>query len=739
MRVPEFLGRRRELADLRAGLDRAGLDTMAGRPAARCRVLLVAGRPGTGRTALAEKFAAELVAEGGHRNGVLRARLTGPGGVPEPAERAVRELLAALGVRPPVGADDGELIDVLHEALSGRRAVLLLDDVASARQLAELVPDGRDNLVLAVSTGPLTGVPDVRPCTLGGLDRQTALRLLARGAGPVRIANDPSAADRLAEACGDRPAALVLAAGWLAAHPEATVADALRRLSAARDPAFAPPEDPEAAGAAGPGEGEGGGRADPPKDQEAAEVPAGAGDLADEPLRRAFLLAHSGLPAHAARLLRLLVLAPAGLVDAHTAGALAGCPFGVARATLADLAAAGLLRLARPTVVGGAEAGAGDGEEYAVPGCFDPLLRALLRHRERPGELLLARARMLERTVRRLRACQAVTEPRGSAAREWLAGQPAALRFPGPAAANRWLAAHRTALLAVARLAVADGELDTLARRVIAALGHALLAHLGDEEAAPDLYRLHEFSLTVADRQRLAGERAAALLNLGDLDARAGRPAAALDRYRAALEAARGEREQVEDSLVGRALESLGATYASGGDWPRAADWFGRALALRQARGDLAAVARLQGRAADALHRAGLWDEALRGWRAAAAAHRRRGETGEQAVALARAAEVQDLAGWPEDALRTGEDALRLAARAGDLPLQAALRARLADCAERCGRPAEARQHRSAAARLPAAPPAPRDRAHREPPGGQSSGSAEGTAFETQNTRPGNE
>ena len=736
---PEFLGRRRELAELRAGLDRAGLDTMAGRPAARCRVLLVAGRPGSGRTALAEKFATELVAEGGHRNGVLRARLTGPGGVPEPLERTVRELLAALGVRPPVGADEGELIDVLHEALSGRQAVLLLDDVASAEQLADLVPEGRDSLVLAVSTGPLTGVPDVRPCTLGGLDRQTAVRLLARGAGPVRIANDPGAADRLAELCGDRPAALVLAAGWLAAHPEATVADALHRLEAPEaesgprakfgtGPAAGPAAERHQAAPArenGPVNGPATGPGSVPEEAGAAreEAPPGpgeAGDLADEPLRRAFHLAHSALPPPAARLLRLLVLAPAGLLDAHTAGALAGCPFGVARAALAGLAAAGLLRRTHPTVVGGAQAVAGDAgadapdaggagdagdEEYAVPGCFDPLLRALLRHRERPEEVLLARARMLERTVRRLRACQAVTEPRGSAARAWLADQPAPLRFPGPAAANRWLVAHRTALLAAARLAVADGKLDTLARRLLAALGHALLAHLGEEEAAPDLYRLHEYALTVADRQRLPGERAAALLSLGDLDVRAGRPAAALERYRAALEAARGEREQRrgEESLAGRAMESLGATYGGGGDWPRAADWYGRALALYQARDDLAAVARLQGRAADALTRAELWDEALRGWRAAAAAHRRRGETGQQAAALARAAEVQDVAGWPEDALRTGEEALRLAARAGDLPLQAALRARLADCAERCGRHAEARQHRFAAARLPGA------------------------------------
>ncbi|NEC22329.1 ATP-binding protein, partial [Streptomyces parvus] len=50
---PRFFGRERELKDLRADIERAGLDTLAGRKAPRARVLLIAGRPGSGRSALA--------------------------------------------------------------------------------------------------------------------------------------------------------------------------------------------------------------------------------------------------------------------------------------------------------------------------------------------------------------------------------------------------------------------------------------------------------------------------------------------------------------------------------------------------------------------------------------------------------------------------------------------------------------------------------------------------------------
>lgn len=91
----QFAGRRRELKALHADIARAGLDTLSGRKGARSRVLLIAGRPGSGRTALAEELLKELA--GDHPDGVLRASLTGPDGEPADTGRTARELLAALG------------------------------------------------------------------------------------------------------------------------------------------------------------------------------------------------------------------------------------------------------------------------------------------------------------------------------------------------------------------------------------------------------------------------------------------------------------------------------------------------------------------------------------------------------------------------------------------------------------------------------------------------------------------
>ena len=635
-----FLGRKRELKELRADIERAGLDTLSGRKAPRARVLLIAGRPGSGRTSLAGALVHQVA--GHYPDGVLRVRLSEPDGTRVPVGRAARELLDALETPAPAGAAEDELGEALRTALNGRRVLLLLDDAADAEQVDALLPDNPDCLAVAVSSGPLTGIADVRPCTLGGLDTKSAVEVLSRFTGSVRVTVDPRAAERLAEQCQGQPAALVLAGGWLAARPQAAVADLAKQL-----------------------------HTDP-----------GRGTVVSRVLR----LVHASLPASAARTLRLLSLAPAGLVDPHTAAALAGCSVESARATLDGFVAHGLLHPA-----GSAP------PQYEVPCCLHPLLAALAEEHERPAELQLARARMLERTVRLLQSCRAITETDSAKAREKLLEMPRSLRFPSPRAAADWLRLRRPALLASARLAVADGELDTLARRLMSQLVRAMVAHFGTQAAASDLYDLHGLVLDVAERRNLPRERAAALLNLGDLDARTGRTGDALARYRAALDAGR---EANDPYATGRAMESVGGAHLELGDYDRAADWFGRALAERLARGESEEAARLYGRIGAAHTYAGRYGEALRDWRAAVAGHRRYGDVAAHARALSELARVQEYAGRPDESLRTCREAVEWARRAEDTRLQAALHLRLADSFERGGDPASAALHRDTAGRM---------------------------------------
>ncbi|MFI5804273.1 tetratricopeptide repeat protein [Streptomyces sp. NPDC051561] len=636
------MGRKRELKELRADIARTGLDTLTGRKVPRARVLLIAGRPGSGRSTLAEELARSVAAD--YPAGALRARLTAPGGERIPTEETARGLLAELGITAPPGADADTLSEMVREALAVRKVLLVLDDAADAEQVDPLLPDTPDCLVVAVAQGPLTGIVDVRPCTLGGLDTASSVALLARLTGKVRITVDPTAADALAEECGGQPAALVLVGGWLAARPKSSVADVTKHL---------------------------------------LELPEDPGSLSSGPLGRALRLVYGSLPQPAARILRLLALAPAGLADAHTASALAGCSVSAAQRTLDDFAVQGLLHPA--------------GEQYQVPGCLAPLLLALTEAQDRPAERQLARARMLERTVRQLQSCRAVTEPEGSSARKKLAGLPRALRFADARDASEWLLARQSALLAAARMAVGDGELDTLARRLVAALVRALVAHRTAEEAAPELYALHGLVLDVAERRDLHREKAAALLNLADLDAGTGRTQDALTRYRAALDAARTAQDPY---AIARAMESVGGTYQEMGDFPRASDWYGRALAQRLARGEDEDGARLYGRLGAVHTYAGRYGEALRNWRAAASGLRRLGDLPGHARALSEMARVQEYAGRPEESLRTCHEAIEWARQADEVRLQAALRLRLADTLDRLGDPTAARLQRSAAERL---------------------------------------
>ncbi|MEU6244431.1 tetratricopeptide repeat protein [Streptomyces sp. NPDC047024] len=643
-----FLGRTRELKELRADIERTGLDTLAGRKAPRARVLLIAGRPGSGRTALAEELVRQVAPR--YPDGVLRARLSDPDGTPVPVERTARDLLTALGVRPPAGAPEDVLTEVLRTALTGRRTLLLLDDATGAEQVDALLPDAPDCLVVAVSAGPLTGISNVRPCTLGGLDTKSAVELLTRWAGSVRVTVDPRSAESLAEICQGQPAALTLAGGWLASRPQAGISDLAKRMHA----------DPD----------------------DGSDSP---------PLTRVLRLVHDRLPVASARLLRLLSQAPAGTVDPHTASALAGCSPTRARAVLDDLTAVGLLRHADAALP------EYEGPEYEVPGCLHPLLRALAEKEDRPAELQLARARVLERDVRLLQSCRATVETDSPQAREKLRSLPPALRFASPEAAAEWLTVRRPALLAAARLAVADGGLDTLARRLMSQLVRAMVAHFGTRAAAADLYGIHGLVLDVAERRGLPREQAAALLNLGDLDAQTGRVRDALARYRAALDAGRAANDPY---ATGRAMESVGGAHQELGDHDRAADWFGRALADRLARGERAQAARLYGRIATAHTYAGRYGEALRNWRSAAAGYRKEGDTAAYARALSETARVQEYAGRPEESLRTCRDAAEWARRAEDTRLQAALQLRMADTLDRLGDPAAARLHRAAAERI---------------------------------------
>ncbi|MFE5581662.1 AAA family ATPase [Kitasatospora sp. NPDC056531] len=652
-----FAGRRAELAALRAA---------AARPVSgRCPVLVLAGRPGSGRTALAARFARTVAAD--YPDGVLFARLSAPDGGRVQPGRAARLLLEQLDPQAAVplpgavedGRDEPGCV-ALREALAGLRVLLVLDDVRDAGQVWPLLADEPGCLVLATTAGPLTGIEDIDPVILGGLDRQASGELLADLVGGTRISCDPVGGADLAEACAARPAALRLMAGWLRGNPEIAVTGAARELNlvVGEESAAAGGKGGKAGRVGRPGRAgaaaEAGKKKESPqqsaedKAAEPAAVPEPAGDPStwvrpepepaepvpvpdNDPLIGAFTLVYRTLSRAQARMLRTLTLAPAQTADPRTASALVGCPAAEAAATLAALAERELL---------GEEAPAGDGTpRYRVPGRLYPRLVRLREREDRPAETELARARLLERLVRLTESARALLDPAGGPGPEPL---PAALRLRSAAHARDWLLGERELLLGAVADAIGQGDLDGSAGRLVT----ALLRSLPLTGAAPaDLYRLHELVRTVAERNGRPRRASAALLNLGDLQVAAGHWEQAAAHYRAALEHAR---TVVDEPLCARALEGAAGCYRALGDAVRAADWYGRALGLRQSLGDHAAEARLLARVAEAHTAQRRFEEADREYRAALAVLRRIGdERGREAVGAALAGLRERVeAGW---------------------------------------------------------------------------------------------
>ncbi|WP_159394242.1 tetratricopeptide repeat protein [Streptomyces sp. NRRL S-495] len=664
-----FVGRRTELAALRAA---------AARPAeGRSPVLVLAGRPGSGRTALAVRFAVTVA--GQYPDGVLFARLSAPDGGRVPPARAARRLLEQLGadtahVPLPGAAGDGRddpACVALRAALAGRRVLLVLDDVRDAGQLWPLLADEPGCLVLATTAGPLTGIEDIDPVILGGLDRSAAAELLGDLVGGTRIGCDPVGAADLAEACGSQPAALRLMAGRLRGKPELAVTEAAKELLRAVAEAgkaepegakeSAEPVDPPAPKGArepaanGKGKGERGkGRRgaaatgpepaaavappeEPARDPAAwvrpGPEPAEPVPVPDnDPLVGAFTLAYAGLTAAQARMLRALTLAPAQSADPRTASALVGCPAPEAATTLAALAERELLAEEPPAADGTAR--------YRVPGRLHPRLVRLRERDDRPAEIELARARLLERLVRLTESARSLLDPSEGAGPDPLPGP---LRLKSAAHAREWLLGERDPLLGAVADAIGQGDLDGSAGRLVTALLRSL--PLTGAAAPADLHQLHELVLTVAERHGRPRRASAALLNLGDLQAAAGRWEQAAGHYRAALEHAR---TADDEALCARALEGAAGCHRALGDAVRAADWYGRALGVRQSMGDQAAEARLLARVAEAHAAQRRFDEAEREYRASLSVLRRIGdERGREAVAAALA-ELRERAsaGW---------------------------------------------------------------------------------------------
>ncbi|MFF2556374.1 BTAD domain-containing putative transcriptional regulator [Nocardia sp. NPDC058058] len=193
------------------------------------RPVLITGGPGIGKSALAFRVA-NLMSEQ-FPDGVLRAELGGSTSNPADPAQVVASLLDALGV--PAAAlpvDLSARVARYRAELAERRVLVVLDDAASAAQLAPLLAPGPGSAMLVTSRFML-GAKSFRTVLVRELPMTESLEMLSAIVGPDRVAAEEWATTALIRCCSGIPLALHAVGSRLAARPEWTITQQLGRMS----------------------------------------------------------------------------------------------------------------------------------------------------------------------------------------------------------------------------------------------------------------------------------------------------------------------------------------------------------------------------------------------------------------------------------------------------------------------------------------------------------------------------
>ncbi|WBB74142.1 BTAD domain-containing putative transcriptional regulator [Micromonospora sp. WMMD1128] len=399
--ISDFTGRQQTMARLVKEIVAEG-----------ARLHLIDGMAGSGKTTLAVQVATAVREQ--FPDAQLFIDLHGYSErTPLTAAAAAGTLLRQLGVPPErVPVDPEDRLAMWRSELADRRAAVVLDNAASARQAAALLPSGPDNLVLVTSRRRLVGLDDGRPHSLPVLDPDEALELLGRVVGVDRIGAEPAAAAEVVRRCGYLPLAIRLAGARLAHRPLWRVADLAQRLTEAQDPL--------------------------------AELAAG-----ERSVGHAFALSYAQVSAPARRLFRLLGLHPGVRFDNRVAAALIELPLPETQDLLDELVDAHLAEEVEPG-------------RYRLHDLLREYARRLLAESEHAEERRAGVDRLIEYHLQVAAALAILAEAKPSGMANVVLPPP---RRPDLVLTQErrglsWFDENRATLTALVRLAESEGLLD---------------------------------------------------------------------------------------------------------------------------------------------------------------------------------------------------------------------------------------------------------------------------------------
>ncbi|GAA0421015.1 hypothetical protein Aca07nite_10990 [Actinoplanes capillaceus] len=488
--------------------------------------------------------------------------------------------------------------------LAGARALIVLDNAATAEQVRPLLPDMSGCVTLVTSRRSLAELHPTAHLTVDVFDPDEAMAFLTAAVSDLPIGPNPDAIARIARRCGYLPLALGLIAGHIRNTAGWTLTDHADRL-----------------------------------DERHRDRRLEAG------VELALDLSYRHLPTDQQRLLRLVALHPGQDFDAYAAAALTD--------TALDTAEACLGALFRDHLIQQATAG-----RYVLHDLVRAYATARAHDHDSPPARRAALTRLYDYYLATTAAAMEILLPGEANVRPHVspAGTPVPPLTDRPDALG-WLDTERPTLVAVASHTATHGwpgHTTRLARTLSRYLqgGHhndALTMHGHAHRAA-------------RDSGDLEGQ-AHALSGLAIAHLRLGRPDAADDRLRQALELFR---RTADTAGQARALFNIGLIAERAGRYPDAIEFKRQALELDRRNGDRIGEATTLGGLGAVMERAGRLDEATDYYRQSLTVSRQTGNPRGEALALHGLGELDVHMGRYEPAGDHLEQALRLYRQIGD-------------------------------------------------------------------------